>query len=158
MSDNTEFEGKAEAPLPSFRLETLKKRAEFKAAASGARFSTPAFTLQRRPDGEAPATAMRFGFTVTKKVGNSVERNRIRRRLREAVRAAAPMFPPRAMEIVVVARREALVAAFPALVEDIGRGVNALAEKGAPSKARTGPKKPRAMQEPALKAGNPGQA
>ena len=40
----------------------------------------------RKRSDEGPA---RFGFTVSKKVGNAVERNRVRRRLREIVRLSA---------------------------------------------------------------------
>ncbi len=54
--------------------------------ATGRRAHGPGFTCQhRKPEGEMP---LRFGFTVTKKTGNAPERNRIRRRLREAVRRA----------------------------------------------------------------------
>ena len=57
--------------------------------------------------------APRFGFTVTKKVGNSVIRNRIRRRLREAIRLTDPTSPPKpGHDYVLVARIEALTAPF----------------------------------------------
>lgn len=67
------------------RLGRLKKRAEFlRAAAKGRKAALPGLVLQvlDRSD-EQPA---RLGFTVTKKVGNAVVRNRTRRRLREAAR------------------------------------------------------------------------
>ncbi|MCA0400196.1 MAG: ribonuclease P protein component [Proteobacteria bacterium] len=134
-------EGKAQAPLPSFRLHILKKRSEFKAAANGARFSTPAFTLQRKPAGDEPKEGLRFGFTVTKKVGNAVERNRIRRRLRAAVREAGPHLAQTGLDLVLVARREALAADFSTLVEDIRRAVSIVAERPKPSARRSnGPK------------------
>ena len=71
-------------------MERLRQRADFLAAATGSRCRRPAFVLQaRKRRDEGPA---RVGFTVSKKVGNAVERNRVRRRLREIVRlsAAAP--------------------------------------------------------------------
>ena len=67
-------------------MERLRQRADFLAAATGARAPVSGFVLQaldRRED--AP---VRVGFTVSKKVGNSAERNRVRRRLREMVRLA----------------------------------------------------------------------
>ncbi len=65
-------------------MERLKQRADFLAAAKGAKVPAGAFVLQARERGDgAPA---RFGFTVSKKVGNAVERNRVRRRLRDLVR------------------------------------------------------------------------
>ncbi len=69
-------------------MERLKRRRDFLAVASGARTGRPAFVLQtlERAD-EAPA---RLGLTVTKRTAQkAVERNRIRRRLREAARLAA---------------------------------------------------------------------
>ena len=70
-----------------------------------------------RDDGE-PA---RVGFTVTKKVGNAVVRNRVRRRLKEAVRvhAAADMAPGH--DYVIVGREDVLTARFVALADEIAR-------------------------------------
>lgn len=143
MTEDHDHEGKAIQPLPSFRLETLKKRGEFKDASGGPRFSTKAFTMLRRPvPAGADAPGLRFGFTVTKKVGNSVERNRIRRRLRAAVRASAVAFPPDAMDLVILARREAIALDFAAMVADVTRAVTTLAARGdrrdpsAPAKKR----------------------
>ena len=61
-------------------MERLRQRADFIAAAGGRKLATAAFVLQARErDDGGPA---RVGFTVSKKVGNAVERNRVRRRLR----------------------------------------------------------------------------
>ena len=64
-------------------MERLRRRADFLKAAGGRKVSTPAFVLQsvRRADGDV----VRVGFTVSRKVGTAVERNRVRRRLREVV-------------------------------------------------------------------------
>ena len=47
----------------------------------------PGFVLLARPNG---GEGMRFGITVTKKIGNAVVRNRMKRRFRELLRAALP--------------------------------------------------------------------
>ena len=65
---------------------TIKSRSDFLAARRSPSFSSPSFLLvrhSRSDDGE-----MRFGFTVTKKMGGAVVRNRIKRRLREGVHEA----------------------------------------------------------------------
>lgn len=85
------------------------------AAAAAAKVSTKAFVLQMRDRRErGPA---RVGFTVSKKVGNAVERNRVRRRLREVVRAASGMTRP-GYDYVVIGRRAGLAAPFAQMVED----------------------------------------
>ena len=65
----------------------------------------------------------RLGITVTRKAGSAVERNRIRRRLREAVRthAADDMRP--GTDYVIVGRREILNASFPMLKDELSRRI-----------------------------------
>ena len=67
----------------------MARRADFLAANAGKRAPMPGFVLlmRRRDDG---SPAMRMGFTVTKKVGNSVIRNRLKRRLRALARELLP--------------------------------------------------------------------
>jgi ribonuclease P protein component len=67
----------------------MARRADFLAANAGKRAPMPGFVLlmRRRDDG---SPAMRMGFTVTKKVGNSVIRNRLKRRLRALARDLLP--------------------------------------------------------------------
>jgi ribonuclease P protein component len=108
----------------------LKERSEFLAVAKGARMHEAAFTLQAAPREPVPdevATARRFGLTVTKKTGNSVVRNRIRRRLREALRlsgvARGDMAAGGACDYVIVARRETLSRDFASLTHDIANSV-----------------------------------
>ena len=60
---------------------------------------------------------MRVGYTVSKKVGNAVERNRVRRRLRAAVRESLERRPGR--DYVVIGRRAALTRPWTALVDDL---------------------------------------
>src|SRR5262245_24555028 len=72
--------------LTAPRVQRLRQRADFIATAAGAKAHATGFVLQSRDrHDEAPP---RVGYTVSKKVGNAVERNRVRRRLREVVRLA----------------------------------------------------------------------
>ena len=98
-------------------MDRLRQRADFLAVANGARANAGAFTLQSRcRDDLGP---IRVGFTVTKKNGNATERNRIRRRLREAVRRidAVAMRPHH--DYVLVGRRTALTCDFDAMIDDL---------------------------------------
>jgi ribonuclease P protein component len=63
----------------------IKKRADFLAANRGKRYATPGFVLLVR-DRQDDDPAIRLGITITKKVGNAVVRNRMRRRFRELAR------------------------------------------------------------------------
>ena len=114
-------------------MESLKRRAAFKAVAAGKRITRSGFVLQALVR-EAPAPGMRenhprFGFTVTKKIGNAVVRNRIRRRLREAVKRAAETAAP-TTDYVVVARPDALTLQFERLVTDLTTGFELLSRQG----------------------------
>jgi ribonuclease P protein component len=69
-------------------VETIRKRADFLAANRGIRVARPGFVLLAHPNG---GRGLRFGVTVTKKIGNAVVRNRMKRRFRELLRAALPV-------------------------------------------------------------------
>jgi ribonuclease P protein component len=58
----------------------------------------------------------RVGFTVSKKLGKAVVRNRVRRRLREIYRTHEDRFQP-GWDIVVVARSRAVEAPFDKLTK-----------------------------------------
>ena len=97
-------------------LRRLTKRTQFQRAARGNRAGRSAFGLQViAADTAEPG----IGLTVTKKTGNSPERNRIKRRLRAAVTACARDFIPH-HDYVLVGRREALSEPFAKLVADLG--------------------------------------
>jgi len=97
-------------------MERLRQRTDLLAAASGAKSTATAFVLQaRKRSDDGPA---RVGFTVSKKVGNAVERNRVRRRLREVVRVAGSNRIRTGHDYVLIGRRAALKAPFARIAED----------------------------------------
>ena len=102
-------------------IERLKKRPEFLAAARDCSWATPGLVLQAR--NRRDQGAVRVGFTVTKKVGNAVERNRIKRRLREAVRLAQLPEESKGKDAVLIARRDALHEPFDSLVAGVIHGL-----------------------------------
>lgn len=121
-------------------VDTLKKRAEFLRLRGGARFATPSFVLETRPsvqtdpaasalaggDGNGVETTgadIRFGYTVTKKLGGAVVRNRIRRRLKAAVSLVAPKLALAGHDYVLVARPAAYDRAFADLKKDLERAL-----------------------------------
>jgi ribonuclease P protein component len=117
------------ATAPAARVfGRLKRRAEFQRVSRGRRRAAEAFTLQaaRREEPDDGEAGARIGITVTRKVGSAVVRNRIRRRLKEAVRAARPLEAEADHDYVLVARREALGRSFAALVEDVRRAFRAV--------------------------------
>lgn len=96
----------------------LKSRPQFLAVRAGEIRKGPLFLLEVLDRGE-PDGAIRVGFTVTKKQGNAVERNRMRRRLKEAVRLSAGIAMTPGHDYVIVARRDALNAAFDRLTNSL---------------------------------------
>src|SRR3546814_4936957 len=72
----------AGASAPAKLVRTLSKRSEFLAANRGLRFPMPGFVLLVRPRGDDDAVPA-VGFTVSKKVGGAVTRNRMKRRSEE---------------------------------------------------------------------------
>ncbi|MBO9655809.1 ribonuclease P protein component [Agrobacterium sp. SOY23] len=90
----------------------LKNRSEFLAVQAGEKRRGSTFLVEVL-DRKAPETEPRVGFTVTKRQGNAVERNRMRRRLKEAVRLSAGVAMKPGHDYVIVARRDVLDTAFP---------------------------------------------
>jgi ribonuclease P protein component len=103
-------------------MERLKRRADFRAASSGPRISVGAFVLQARARGDERGA--RIGFTVSKQVGNAVERNRVRRRLREIVRLSAGATMRDGHDYVLVGRRTALAAPFAEMQQQLDKALH----------------------------------
>jgi ribonuclease P protein component len=106
----------AEAPLGR-----LTKRPEFLRVARGRRKAVaPGLVLQGAatpPEADGPLP--RIGYTASKKVGNSVARNRARRRLRAVVNDVVGTRNGEAMDYVVIARAATVDRPYGDLVEDL---------------------------------------
>jgi ribonuclease P protein component len=128
------------APLEAAKApERLRRRREFvRASKFGARLNGPAFALQMVARGEEPGGAARFGVTVTKKVAGAVGRNRIRRRLKEALRVSGAPGARPGCDYVLVARPPALNAPFTQLLSQLAEGLAHL-ERRAPKPDRRKP-------------------
>lgn len=141
-------------------LPILKKRAEFLRIRGGNRFATPAFVLETKPrprvanaaGGETGTkvakisatgeSGARFGFTVTKKMGGAVVRNRIRRRLKAAFEAVGLQMAKSDSDYVIVARKAAFDRPFNLLLEDARRAMREVHMGGKGRNGRQQPRKP----------------
>ena len=118
----------------SFSIESapvlgLKRRREFlRVAGAGHKWVAPGLILQARrqaPEGtggdgtDNGGEAFRVGFTVSRKVGGAVDRNRARRRLKAAAEKVLPRHARHGHDFVLIGRRETLKRSFPALVWDL---------------------------------------
>jgi ribonuclease P protein component len=92
------------------RERRLRKSTDFAAVrAEGRSWADRLLVLIVRPNG---TETTRFGFSVSKKQGNAVVRNRFKRRLREVARAASV---EEGFDVVIIARRNAAAADFASL-------------------------------------------
>ncbi|MDH3740820.1 MAG: ribonuclease P protein component [Hyphomicrobiales bacterium] len=105
-------------------MDRLTRRREFLKASNAPSWKTHSVIVQARRRGDE--TPARTGFTVTKKLGNAVARNRIRRRLKEAVRHICPdRFEP-GTDYVFIGRQMARDRSFNLLMEDIDQALKHL--------------------------------
>ncbi len=113
-------------------ITVLTKRADFLAANRGLRNARPGFVLLTRPN---HGQGVRFGITVTKKVGNAVVRNRIKRRFRELLRAALPGKGLADHDHVLIGRDGAIERDFARMQLELGHALDEAA-RGKGDKAR----------------------
>jgi ribonuclease P protein component len=130
----------------------LKRRPDFlKVAAARSKWVTPGLVLQarRRPAcvsvpvrGTGPGgedAEVRVGFTVSRKVGNAVQRNRARRRLRAVAAAVLGDCGEPGCDYVVIGRSGTLDRPYAALVEDMRTAVRRVRAPGRRAKTDTKP-------------------
>lgn len=132
-------------------VERLRRRADFlRVAGSRWKYATPGLVLQMRPREDMPSSVARVGFTVTRKVGSAVTRNRARRRLREAARALMPELAVPGCDYVLIARAGTAGRPYTDLLGDLKSAVTALA-----AKSRLSPSQPPQLHSQRLPPENP---
>ncbi len=106
----------------------LKKRADFLAANRGKRFARPGFVLlvHARKDDDP---AIRLGITITKKVGNAVIRNRMRRRFRELMREMLASEGKPGADHILIGRGDGIEMDFDRLRNDLHKALKKLCEQ-----------------------------
>lgn len=116
-------------------LSIIRKRADFLAANRGIRVARPGFVLLAHPN---DGRGKRFGVTVTKKIGNAVVRNRMKRRFRELLRATLPDAGLADHDHVLIGREGGVERDF-ALMKDelVAALAQAAAGKGDPPRRRS---------------------
>lgn len=145
--------GTAQATFP--RSARLLRHADFERVYKQGRrhfsASMTVFFLQRdAADAKAPASGLRIGFTVGRALGGAVIRNRIKRRLREAVRLNRP-WPAANADIVINPKKSLLQNDFAAIVNEVRQSFVVIEQKLARStteivleKPSSGSRKPKA--------------
>lgn len=108
--------------LNTARIETISRRADFLAANNGHRIAMPGFVLLVRPRDDGNA-AMRLGITVTKKIGNAVVRNRMKRRFRSLAREILPEVGLAGADHILIGRAGGIERDFGALKHEFGKAL-----------------------------------
>jgi ribonuclease P protein component len=115
-------------------ISVITKRADFLSANSGIRNARAGFVLLTRPN---DGRGIRFGITVTKKIGNAVVRNRMKRRFRELLRAALPTQGLPDHDHVLIGRAGGVERDFHLLADELAKALERAREgKGDPSGGR----------------------
>jgi ribonuclease P protein component len=112
-------------PQEAQRLATIKKRADFLAANGGRRASTPGFILLVR-DRQDEDLSMRVGFTVTRKIGGAVVRNRMKRRFRVLAREIVPAKGFAGSDHVMIGRARGVERDFGLLRDELANALDGL--------------------------------
>ena len=116
----------------AFPMARLTKRSEFLACAQAPSCARGALVVQARPRGDDLAL-VRIGFTATKRIGGAVQRNRAKRRMREAARRIVPEVAVVGVDYVFIARGGVITRPWARLLDDMKSALLRLAaDRAAP--------------------------
>jgi len=113
-------------------LVQLRKRSDFlRVASTRSKHVTPGLILQYRQHTlkeiqSSQSAELQLGFTVSKKVGNSVARNRVKRRLRAVARAILPTKKSLHYDLVIIGRQNTIKRPFQDLLCDLEKALQKL--------------------------------
>ena len=132
------------------KIDRLTKRAEFLACAKGRAIGRGSIFIQILPG--ADPTAIRAGFTATKKIGNAVIRNRCKRRMRELARALLPLHGKAGHDYVFVARTGLPERAWERLLDDTKNALISLGAGEGQDGSERRPQRPRPAKTASAKS------
>ena len=125
--------------LLAVTLSVITRRSDFLAANRGLRVARPGFVLLARPN---QGKGKRYGITVTKKIGNAVVRNRMKRRFRELLRDALPGEGLPDHDHVLIGREGGIERDYGKLREELSAALQrAVQGRGDPPRRPRGPRK-----------------
>lgn len=124
----------SEAPLEAAAPAIMARRADFLAANRGRRAPMPGFVLLVRERGDGDP-AMRFGITVTKKIGGAVIRNRMKRRFRVLARELLPTDGIAGADHVLIGRDGGIERDFSLLRTELQKALRKVMRPGQPTEA-----------------------
>jgi ribonuclease P protein component len=104
-------------PIAKPKIRRIQKRADFLACAKAPHCARGAVLIQARARDDSPL--IRAGFTATKRIGGAVERNRAKRRMREAARLILPDLAHPGFDYVFIARGGVTTRPWPRLLDDV---------------------------------------
>ena len=104
-------------PIAKPKIRRIQKRSDFLACAKAPHCARGAVLVQARARDDSPI--VRAGFTATKRIGGAVERNRAKRRMREAARLILPDLAHPGFDYVFIARGGVTTRPWPRLLDDV---------------------------------------
>lgn len=103
---------------PALAIRTLQRRSQFLGANKGQRFPTPSVLLIIHPRNDGD-DSVGFGATVTKKIGNAVVRNRMKRRYRALAQILLPTLGIAGADHIFIGRHSAVERDFALMQADL---------------------------------------